>query len=78
MKGGGSTSFSKIDTSARSMFGTQTLMSMRQFIEETEKECSTHDDAHDTELEVKDTKDTPEAEQKKTIQQEGIKALNAL
>ena len=35
--GGGSTSFSKIGTSVRSMLGTQTLMSMRQFIEDAEK-----------------------------------------
>ena len=42
------------------MLGTQTLMSMRHVIEDAEKERITHDDAHDAELEVKDT---PEAEQ---------------
>ena len=53
------------------MLGTQTLLSMRQFIEDAEKECT----AHDAELEVKETQ---EAEQKKTTKQEGIKALRML
>ena len=59
--GGVSTSFSKIDTSVRSIMGTQTLFSMRQFTEEAEKEK----DSPDAELEVKDSL---ELEQKKSAQ----------
>ena len=36
------------------MMGSKTLLSMRQFIEDAEKECA----AHDAELEVKDLQDT--------------------
>ena len=71
LRGGGSTSFSKIGTSVRSILGTQTLLSMRQFIEDAEKEQG----AHDTELEVMRS---PEAEQKKSAQQEAIHALRML
>ena len=53
-KAGGSTSFSKIDTSVRSMLGTQTLLSM-QFIEDAEKENEKETGAHDTELEAMDS-----------------------
>ena len=65
------TSFSKVDTSVRSMIGTQTLLSMRQFIEDAEKEKG----SPDAELEVKDSS---ELEQKKNAQREGIKALRML
>ena len=58
-------------------FRTQTLLSVRQFIEDAEKECITHDDTHDAELEVKDTTETG-AEQRKLSQQEAIKALRML
>ena len=53
--GGGSASFSKIGTSLRSILGTQTLLSMRQFIEDAEKENEKETGAHDTELEVTDS-----------------------
>ena len=69
--GGGSISFSKNDTSVRSMWGTQTLLSMRQFIDDAQKQRG----SLDTELEVMDS---PEAEQKKSAQQEAIKALRTL
>ena len=73
--GGGSTSFSKIGTSVRSMLGTQTLLSMRQFIEDAEKENEKETAAHDTELEVMDSF-TPA--QKVGVQNEAIKALRML
>ena len=69
--GGGSTSFSKIGTSVRSMLGTQTLLSMRQFIEDVEKEKG----SLDAELEVMDSS---EKEQKTSAQQDAIKALRML
>ena len=47
-------------------------------MKDAEEECITHGDAYDTELEVKDTKDTPEAEQEKIAQREGNKALRIL
>ena len=69
--GGGPPPFQKLTLQVRSMLGKQTLLSMRQFIEDAEKGCG----AHDAELEVKDTQ---ESEQKKIAQQEGIKALRML
>ena len=50
--GGGSPPFSKIDTSVRSIVGTETLLSVQQFIENAEKECE--DD--NAELEAKRVK----------------------
>ena len=49
------TSFSKIDTSVRSMPGTQTLLSMRQFIEDAEKENEKEKGSLDAELEAMDS-----------------------
>ena len=73
--GGGSTSFSKIDTSVRSMLGTQTLLSMRQFMEDAEKENEKEKGSHDSELEARDSS-TPA--QKTAAQQDAIKALRML
>ena len=53
------------------MLGTQTLLSMRQFIEDAEKERG----SLNAELEVMSP---AEAEQKKSAQQEAIKALRTL
>ena len=53
------------------MLGTQTLLSMRQFIEDAEKEKG----SLDAELEVTDLS---EAEQKKSVQQDAMKALRML
>ena len=88
----GSASFSKIGTSVRSILGTQTLLSMRQLIEDVEKENEKETGAHDTEVEVTDstTKKTgacdPEPEamdsstsaQKVGAQKEAIMALRML
>ena len=68
--GGGSPSFSKSDTSVRIVMGSRTLLSMKQFIEDAEKECA--DDS--PELEVKDLRDT----KTKSARQEGIRALKKL
>ena len=56
--------------SVRSMLGTQTLLSMRQFIEDAEKEKG----SLDAEFEVMDS---PEAEQKKSVQHDAIKAWSS-
>ena len=56
--GGGGTSFSKLDTSVRSMMGSKTLSSMQRFIEDAEKECT----VHDAELKVKDVQDAKQKE----------------
>ena len=54
--GGGSASFSKIDTSVCSTLGTQTLSLMRQFIEDAEKDSEKETGMGVTELNAKDTR----------------------
>ena len=73
--GGGSTSFSEIEPSVRSMLGTQTLLSMRQFIEDAEQENEKEKDSLDTELEAMDSSTLA---QKTAAQQDAIKALRML
>ena len=57
------------------MLGTQTLLSMRQFIEDAEKENEKEKGGHDTELEAMDSSASA---QKVGAQQEAIKALRML
>ena len=92
LRGGGSASFSKIGTSVRSILGTQTLMSMRQFLEDAEKHSEKETGAHDTELEVTDSTtektgaydpepevmDSSTSAQKVDAQREAITALRML
>ena len=71
LRGGGSASFSKIGASVRSTLGTQTLMSMRQFLEDAEKENEKENEketgTRDTELEVTDsTAEVTDSTTKKT------------
>ena len=73
--GGGSTSFSKIGTSVRSMFGTQTLLSMRRFIEDAEKKREKETGVKDAELEAMDSTMSMGEE---GAQKEAIQALRML
>ena len=79
---GGSASFSKIDTSVCSTFGTRTLSLMRQFIEDAEKESEKETGTGVSELNVKDTRcdsnDVSCQEGSTTQDKEAIKALKVL
>ena len=74
--GGGSASFSKIDTSVRSTLGTQALLSMRQLLEDANKESEKETGTCDSELDVKDTR--ADAEDLKAPNKEAIMALRIL
>ena len=67
--------FQKIETSVRSIPGTQTLLSMRQFIEDAEKENEKEKGSLDAELEAMDSSISA---QKTAAQQEAIKGLRVL
>ena len=79
---GVSASFSKIDTSVCSTFGTRTLSLMRQFIEDAEKESEKETDTGVSALNVKDARcDSNDAscqEGSTTRDKEAIKALKML
>ena len=81
--GGGSASFSKLDTSVRSTLGTRTLSLTRQFIEDAEKDSEKETGTGVSELNVKDTKsdcrdDVSCQEGPRTLDKDAIKALRML
>ena len=77
--GGVPASFSKIDTSVRSTLGTQTLLSMRQFLEDAEKESEKETGTYDSELNVKDSRGDMRESMSHKVQKTDVedpKALN--
>ena len=81
--GGGSATFSKLDTSVCSTLGTRTLSLVRQFIEDAEKDSEKEADTGASELNVKDTRyacrgEASCQEDPRTLDKEAIKALRML